>query len=150
AAVAARCHGIVGSRDEYAVAFQDALVRHGYAPSFERARTALCLGERLRRSKRPTDAREWLTMAGATLGQLGAKPWLDRAQMELAASGAARMPAISGSLAPRLTAQELHIAQAVAQGATNRDAAAALFLSEKTIEAHLRSVYRKLGISRKA
>lgn len=55
-----------------------------------------------------------------------------------------------GTLATRLTSQELQVALAVARGATNREAGIALFLSEKTIESHLSSVYRKLGVRRRA
>jgi len=65
------------------------------------------------------------------------------------AAGGAR-PTHRGTLATRLTSQELQIALNVARGATNREAGIALFLSEKTIETHLSSVYRKLGVRRRA
>ena len=72
-------------------------------------------------------------------------PWAERARVELAASGetARRREA---SAAEQLTPQELQVALIVAQGATNREAGAALFLSPKTIETHLGRVYRKLGV----
>ncbi len=148
-AAAARCHGVLASEDSYRDAFETALSCHGQAPSFERARTELCLGERLRRSKRRKEADGWLRAAAGTFGRLGAVPWADRALAELEAAGGARL-AHTGSIAARLTAQELQIALAVGQGATNREAGIALFLSEKTIETHLSSVYRKLGVRRRA
>lgn len=148
-AAAARCHAILADENSYEAAFAQALDRHGVAPSFERARTELCLGERLRRSKRRKDADVFLRAAAGTFQRLGAAPWADRAMTELEiAAGAMAMP--DGPIAARLTSQELQIALAVAQGATNREAGIALFLSEKTIETHLSSVYRKLGIRRRA
>ena len=148
-AAASRCHGILADQNDYQGAFAAALDRHGSAPSFERARTELCLGERLRRSRRRKDADGWLRAAAETFGRLGATPWADHARAELDAAGGARS-ARNGTLAARLTAQELQIALAVANGATNREAGIALFLSEKTIETHLSNVYRKLGVRRRA
>jgi DNA-binding NarL/FixJ family response regulator len=112
---------------------------------FERARTQLAYGERLRRERRRAEARALLSDALATFAALGASPWADRAQEELDASGLrarTRDPAITDRLTPR----ELQVALAVADGATNREAAARLYLSEKTIERHLGNVYRKLGL----
>jgi DNA-binding CsgD family transcriptional regulator len=148
-AVAARCRGILASEQDYEAAFSEALTRHGPMPGFERARTELCFGERLRRSRRRTEAQPWLRRAAATFGRLGAAPWADRANAELAAGGGARSVA-PDTLAARLTAQELQIALAVARGSTNRETGIALFLSEKTIETHLSSVYRKLGLRRRS
>ena len=77
--------------------------------------------------------------------RLGAAPWAERARGELRASGqSVRTPEQRAEDA--LTPQELQVAAIVAGGATNREAAAALFLSVKTIEFHLGHVYRKLGI----
>jgi DNA-binding CsgD family transcriptional regulator len=148
-AAAARCHGILAGEHDYEAAFSAALARHGPMPGFERARTELCLGERLRRSKRKAEAQAALQRAAATFGRLGAAPWADRANGELAAGGSARSTP-PDTLAARLTAQELQIALAVASGATNRQAGIALFLSEKTIETHLSHVYRKLGLHRRS
>lgn len=148
-AAAARCHGILAGEQDYEPAFREALTWHGPMPSFERARTELCLGERLRRAKRKTEAQAVLRRAAGTFGRLGAAPWADRANSELAAGGSARA-AMPDSLAALLTAQELQIALAVAGGSTNRAAGIALFLSEKTIETHLSSIYRKLGLHRRA
>jgi DNA-binding NarL/FixJ family response regulator len=85
-----------------------------------------------------------LLSALETFERLGAVPWAARARAELAASGQ--------NLAPRLatretlTAQELHVALLVAEGKSNREVAATLFLSEKTIEHHLHNVFAKLGV----
>ena len=148
-AAAARCHGILASEHDYEAAFGRSLALHGLMPSFERARTELCLGERLRRSKRRNEAQASLQKAAATFGRLGAAPWADRANGELAAGGNSRS-STPDTLAARLTAQELQIALAVASGATNREAGIALFLSEKTIETHLSHVYRKLSLRRRS
>jgi DNA-binding CsgD family transcriptional regulator len=148
-AAAARCHGILAGEDGYQQAFADALDRHGSAPSFERARTELCLGERLRRSKKKADADRWLRAAADTFGRLGATPWADRAAAERGTTRNRRR-APAGTIAARLTAQELQTALMVTKGATNREAGIALFLSEKTIETHLSSIYRKLGVRRRA
>ena len=126
-------------------AFERALVLHDRVPTpFERARTELCYGESLRRSKRRSEARELLRSALATFEELGAKPWADRARAELRASGerARRRTAPLDTL----TAQERVVAQLVGDGLKNREAAARLFVSEKTIEYHLANVYRKLGV----
>jgi DNA-binding NarL/FixJ family response regulator len=87
-----------------------------------------------------------LLAAHAAFETLGAAPWAARAATELAAAGArptARPPA--RSLDP-LTPQELQTARAVAAGQSNAEAAASLYLSRKTVEAHLSRIYRKLGI----
>jgi DNA-binding NarL/FixJ family response regulator len=84
-----------------------------------------------------------------TLDRLGARPWADRARAELAATGE-RVRARDRRLADELTPHELRVALVVARGATNREAAAELFISPKTVDFHLRHVYRKLGIHSRA
>jgi DNA-binding CsgD family transcriptional regulator len=145
-AAAARCRGILASDEGYDDAFSAALGFHERVPTpFERARTELAWGERLRRSGRRTDARAQLTRALQVFDRLGASPWADRARGELRASGQSVLrPKVRAEDA--LTPQELQVAAIVAGGATNREAAASLFLSIKTIEFHLGHVYRKLGI----
>jgi len=112
---------------------------------FERARTELCLGERLRRARRRAEAREPLRSALEAFERLGAAPWSERARVELSASGetARRRDPYA---AEQLTPQELQVALVVGRGATNKEAGAALFLSPKTIETHLGHVYRKLNV----
>jgi DNA-binding NarL/FixJ family response regulator len=80
--------------------------------------------------------------------RLGAEPWAERARAELQASGATSAPS-EGAFAD-LTAQELQVALKVAEGATNREVGAALFLSHKTVEAHLSRAFRKLGVRSRA
>ena len=112
---------------------------------FERARTELVYGERLRRAGRRLDSREQLRAALDEFERLGASSWAERAREELRASGETarkRDPALVDELTPR----ELEIALQVADGGTNKEVAARLFLSPKTVELHLSRVYRKLGI----
>jgi DNA-binding CsgD family transcriptional regulator len=145
-AAAARCRGLLATEEEFEEEFRRALELHGQTPTpFERARTELCLGERLRRTRQRADAREPLRSALETFERLGADPWTERARAELAASGetARRRDPYA---AEQLTAQELQVALVVAQGATNKEAGASLFLSPKTIESHLGRVYRKLNV----
>jgi class 3 adenylate cyclase/DNA-binding CsgD family transcriptional regulator len=145
-AAAARCRGLIAGEDEFEGAFAEALERLAGSPTpFERARTELCLGERLRRGRRRSDAREPLRRALETFERLGAAPWAERARTELRASGETARRG-DPSAAEQLTPQELQVALVVGRGATNKEAGAALFLSEKTIEAHLGRIYRKLGI----
>lgn len=145
-AAAARCRGIVASDEEYGDAFEAAIGLHDRVPTpFERARTELAWGERLRRSGRRTEARQRLNGALQVFERLGAAPWAERARGELRASGRSVLTPEQRA-EDALTPQELQVAAIVAGGATNKEAAAALFLSVKTIEFHLGHVYRKLGI----
>jgi predicted ATPase/DNA-binding CsgD family transcriptional regulator len=145
-AAAARCKGVLADDDAFEDYFVEALERHQGSPTpFERARTQLCFGERLRRGRRRIDAREQLRAALATFEDLGAVSWADRARTELKASGERARRRQAGGV-ERLTPQELQVALVVARGATNREAAAELFLSPKTIDFHLGHIYSKLGI----
>jgi DNA-binding CsgD family transcriptional regulator len=147
---AARCRGLLADETTYQAHFADALRYHDQTPdSFERARTQLCFGERLRRSRHRVQARGQLRAAFAAFERLGAKPWAERARVELLATGETAHRRDTGVL-DRLTPQEFQIAQMLAAGATTREAAGRLFLSPKTVEYHLRSVYGKLGISSRA
>ena len=144
-ATARRCAGLLAGADDYASCFEDALTWHARVTQpFETARTELCYGERLRRDRRPSEARRPLERAIATFERLGATPWSERARSELAATGERRQG--RGPRADSLTPRELQVALVVAGGATNREAAASLFLTEKTIEFHLGHIYRKLGV----
>ncbi len=138
--------GIVADDDEFEPDFAHALEHHDRTPdAFEGARTRLAYGERLRRARNRARAREHLREAVETFERLGAHPWADRARAELHATGETmrrRDPATLDALTP----QELQIGLLLAAGKTTREAAAALFLSPKTIEYHLRHVYQKLGI----
>jgi DNA-binding CsgD family transcriptional regulator len=142
-AAAARCHGLLAPDEAFEEPLREALL-HREMP-FETARTQLVLGERLRRAGRRVEARAALRQALQAFERLGAQPWAERARAELRASGE-RVRRGSPTAAEQLTPQELQVALEVAGGSTNREAAAALFLSPKTIEFHLRNIYRKLGI----
>jgi DNA-binding CsgD family transcriptional regulator len=113
---------------------------------FENARIQLGLGEFLRRARRRVDARDPLRRAINTFDDLGAAPWADRARTELRASGESARKR-DDSVVPTLTAQERQVARQVAQGMTNREVAAQLFLSPRTVDFHLRNVFAKTGIS---
>ena len=116
------------------------------ARPFERARSELAYGEFLRRAGRRVEGRAHLQAALDGFEGLGAVLWAERARVELRASGQTARKRDPSTRAD-LTAQELQIARFVAEGLTNRDVAAQLFLSPRTIDFHLRNVYRKLGIS---
>ncbi len=149
-AAAARYRGLLGDDDEVDTHFGEALALHDRTPSaFERARTELCYGERLRRQGRRVDARGQLESALTTFERVGAMPWAERAQAELRATGVTARPR-DPTAADRLSPQELQVALAVAEGGTNREVATALFLSPKTIEYHLANVYRKLDVHSRA
>jgi DNA-binding CsgD family transcriptional regulator len=152
-AALARCRGILADRTAEHH-FVTALSHHEHdGQPFERARTQLAYGERLRRDRRRADAREQLTEALDTFERLGATPWADRTRVELRATGgaaaetgAAEREAVAAAGLEELTAHELQIARLVAYGDTNRQVAAKLFLSPKTIEYHLSQIYRKLDL----
>lgn len=143
---AARCRGLLASNADFADVFERGLEHCERLPRpFERARIELCFGERLRRSGHRVDARTRLRQALAIFEQLGGGTWAEKARSELRASGET-IRAHDPTARDELTPQELKVALVIADGASNQEAAAALFLSAKTIEAHLGRVYRKLGI----
>jgi DNA-binding NarL/FixJ family response regulator len=119
-----------------------ALSRHERLPQpFEAARTHLAMGVLERRMKKKREARHSLGEAQRIFETLGARAWSEGARAELARIGG-RAPS------PReLTPTERRIAEGVAAGGTNREIATALFLSEKTIEANLTHIYRKLDVA---
>jgi DNA-binding CsgD family transcriptional regulator len=149
-AAAHRCRGLLAhdagdARSEFTAA------RTAHARClmpFELARTLLCQGEVLRRGRHLIEARNVLREAHRIFEGLGARPWADWAARELSASGARRRTPVQDASADldALTPQELQIARAVAGGKNNSEVSAALFVSRKTVEAHLTRIYRKLGI----
>jgi DNA-binding CsgD family transcriptional regulator len=150
-AAVARLHGLIGPDGDVDEHFGAALELHeqGAGSAFERARTELLYGERLRRAKRRVEARTHLHSAIELFDGLGAAPWSEQARRELRASGES-IPRRDPTAPEKLTPQELQVALQVAEGRTNRDVAAALFLSPKTVEFHLTRVYRKLDIHSRA
>ncbi|MGH2993721.1 MAG: helix-turn-helix transcriptional regulator, partial [Solirubrobacterales bacterium] len=110
------------------------------------ARTELLYGEWLRRERQRSEARRHLRRAADLFRQVGAAPWEERAEAELRATGEKARRRDPSTL-DQLTPQELQIAGLVADGMTNREIAAQLFLSPRTIDYHLRKVFSKLGIA---
>lgn len=145
-ALSARGRALMASGDEATTAYGLALDLHAKrSRPMDEARTRLSFGEHLRRERRPTMAREHLRAAFETFTQLDATGWADRAREELRACGETvetQPSALTG-----LTPQELRIATAAGEGATNREIAAQLFLSPRTVEYHLRKVFQKTGVS---
>lgn len=143
----ARVRGLLAREAEVDGAFATARALLDQAPHpLERARVELCWGERLRRIGRSDDARPYLERALAGFDALGATGWAGRARAELeAAGGGSRPPAQRRS--DELTAQELRIARHAAGGLRDREIAALLYLSPRTVHSHLQHAYRKLGIS---
>jgi DNA-binding CsgD family transcriptional regulator len=147
-AVAARCRGLLagaeGDLDAATAALERALVVHESCPvPFERARTLLALGRIHRRAKRKRLASETLEQALMLFEQVRSELWAARTQAELQRVGTRRSPRV-------LTPTERQIAQLAADGLTNKNIAATVFVSTKTVEANLSRVYRKLGISARA
>lgn len=147
-ALLARCAALVGARDAEE-AFGEAIAGAPALPPMQRARTELLYGEWLRRERRRIDARGHLRTALEAFRALGAVPWAERAEAELRATGeTARKRDVSA--VNQLTSQELQIAGLVTEGLTNKEIAAQLFLSPRTVDYHLRKVFTKLGIASRA
>jgi DNA-binding CsgD family transcriptional regulator len=127
--------------------FAEALRLHLTAQRpFDRARTELLYGESLRRRRERLRAREHLRVALDLFERLGAHPWSGRARAELRATGETARPREPG-FTEQLTPRELQVARFIAAGASTRQAASQMFLSPRTIDAHLRSIYAKFGIT---
>jgi DNA-binding CsgD family transcriptional regulator len=147
-ALLARCQALA-AESEVEPHFVRAIELAEALSPFERARSELLYGEWLRRERRRVDARPHLRAALGLFQQLALPPWEERARSELRASGETarrRDP----STRDQLTPQELQIAHLVAEGMTNREIGAQLFLSPRTIDYHLRKVFAKLQIASRA
>jgi DNA-binding CsgD family transcriptional regulator len=146
-AEAARCRGLLADDERFDAEFGEAIRHHEHEPiPFESARTRLCYGERLRRSKRKRQAGEQLRASLAAFERMGAWSWADRAAKELKATGDVPRLQLAAPGGRELTAQEMNVARLVVEGLTNRELAARLFLSQKTIETHLAHVFKKVGV----
>jgi DNA-binding CsgD family transcriptional regulator len=144
-AAAARCRGLfaLARRDTAGAlaSFEEALRQHERVDMpFERARTLLAQGVALRHARRRRDARAVLQEAKTAFATLGAALWEQKAAAELGRIGGRR------ATGDELTPAEERVAALVAEGRTNKEVAAALFLTERTVEFHLTHVYRKLGV----
>ncbi|MEJ3656832.1 AAA family ATPase [Actinomycetes bacterium KLBMP 9759] len=150
-ALAARSRALTTEGDAAYAEYRNALDLHEQADHpLEKARTELLYGQFLRRERRRSDARTVLRSALATFGRLDAKAWTARAADELRATGESGSAGQQSDALGTLTPQELRIATAVSEGATNREIAAQLFLSVRTIDYHLRKVFQKLHITSRA
>ncbi|MFC9325102.1 AAA family ATPase [Kitasatospora sp. NPDC057015] len=143
-----RCQALLGPDELAESGYLAALELHRESGRpFEQARTALLYGEWLRRERRRTDARPHLRAALEAFDLLGAHPWAERARTELTATGTAAPTGRAAGPLAVLTPQELQIVRLAAQGQSNRDIAAQLFLSPRTVGHHLYKAYPKLGVA---
>jgi DNA-binding CsgD family transcriptional regulator len=144
--IEARSRALVSAGETAERLYQEAIDRLGRTRLRpELARAHLLYGEWLRRENRRADAREQLRTAHGMLAAIGMEAFAERAGHELlAAGGIVRQP--TAEPASGLTAQEAHIARLAADGHTNPEIAAQLFLSTRTVEWHLRKIFTKLSI----
>lgn len=142
--IAAYARGLVtGAEDDY----REAIDRLADSPLLPyRARAHLLYGEWLRRAGRRRDCRPHLRTAHELLSGAGLEAFARRAADELRATGETARSR-SGHTRDQLTMQELHIARLVATGETSGEVAARLFISPRTVDAHLRNIFRKLGVT---
>jgi DNA-binding CsgD family transcriptional regulator len=134
-----------GAADAEAL-YQESIVHFGKTPlRIELARSQLLYGEWLRRERRHLDARVELRAALRLFREFGVRAFGDRARIELEATGERIRPRAAASEA-QLTPQESQVARLAAQGLTNREIAARLFIGESTVEYHLVKVFRKLDV----
>jgi DNA-binding CsgD family transcriptional regulator len=147
ALLAAGAAAIAAPDDEASGLFETALTIPGIDRwPFDLARVQLAYGARLRRTRATTVSRVHLTAALETFGRLGARPWAAQASSELRATGQTRSRSGVSAHEP-LTPQEREIAMLAASGLTNKQIAGRLYLSHRTVGAHLHRVYRKLGVT---
>jgi len=144
----ARCRGLVaaalGDVELASSLLRLAVTEHEQIEDgFGRARALLALGIVLRRARQKRAARDAIRAALAGFEQLGAAGWVEKAHTELGSIG-------GRTRAEGLTAAESRVASLVAQGRTNREVAAALFLGERTVAGHLTHIYAKLGVRSRA
>jgi DNA-binding CsgD family transcriptional regulator len=143
-----RCRGLVAAAEgdvagavtllERAVSEHEAV-----GDRFGRGRALLALGVARRRARQKRPARDAIAEALAGFEELGATTWIATARSELGSIGGRRRE-------DGLTAAEQRVAALVAEGRTNREVAAALFLGERTVAGHLTRVYAKLGVRSRA
>jgi DNA-binding CsgD family transcriptional regulator len=148
-ALSARCRSMLlaaqGNVDAAIDAAQQAMLEHDRLPMpFEKARTLLLLGQLQRRKRQKQKAVDLLNEALQTFEQMGTPLWAQRARAELSRTK------VGSGHDVELTPAERRVAELAASGMTNRDIAATLFISPKTVEYNMGKVYRKLGIRTRA
>jgi DNA-binding CsgD family transcriptional regulator len=144
--VEAQSRALVSADDVVADLFREAIERLGRTRvRVALARAHLLYGEWLRRERRRLDAREQLRHAHKLFTEFGMEAFAERARVELAATGEhARKRTVETR--DDLTPQEAQISRLAADGATNQEIAAQLFVSPSTVDYHLRKAFRKLGV----
>jgi RNA polymerase sigma factor (sigma-70 family) len=145
--VAARSQALIANDDASEALFREAIQQLGRSRmAVDLARAHLLFGEWLRRHRRRVEAREHLRTAHERFSDFGMEAFADRARVELEATGEHARKRTQDTL-DQLTPQEAQISRLVAQGNTNRQIAAQLFISPSTVEYHLRKAFRKLGVT---
>jgi DNA-binding CsgD family transcriptional regulator len=144
--IEARVRALLSQGDVAESLYRQSIARlSGPRVRLELARTHLLYGEWLRRERRRLDARKHLRIALEAFTSMGAEAFARRAERELLATGERARKRTVDTL-DQLTPQEAQIARLAAQGDTNRDIAAQLFISPSTVEYHLRKAFRKLDV----
>ena len=142
----ASCRALLATGDAATDLFEQAVRHAETARPFDLGRIRLLYGQHLRRLGRRLDARTQLRSAVEAFEGLDAVVWAERARTELRATGETARKRDPSTLL-QLTPQELQVARMVAEGMSNKDVAGQLFLSPRTIDAHLRNVFSKLGVT---
>jgi DNA-binding NarL/FixJ family response regulator len=144
--VASRAAGLVAGGERGELLLREAIDAFDRGDArLERARTLADLGATLRRRNRRTEARELLREALDAAHRAGAKPLAEQAETELRATGARPRRILLTGL-DSLTASERRIAELASQGLSNREIAQTLFVTTRTVEGHLTSIFRKLQL----
>ena len=142
--IEARCRALLSEDESLYLESVERLARSRAA--VELARSRLLYGEWLRRENRRVDAREQLRAAHEMFSRMGAAAFAERARRELAATGETVRKRTVETL-DELTTQEAQVVRLAAQGHTNPEIGAQLFISPRTVEYHLHKIFPKLGIS---
>jgi DNA-binding CsgD family transcriptional regulator len=142
----AACKALLADGEDAGRQYEEALELGAHLGPFDLARIRLLYGEHLRRNRRRSDARAQLRPALDGFERLRAERWAERARLELRATGESARKRDPSSV-DQLTPQEVQISRYVAEGMSNKEIAAHLFLSPRTIDSHLRNVFSKLGVT---
>jgi DNA-binding CsgD family transcriptional regulator len=142
--IQARCRALVSDDESLYIESIERLARSRAA--VELARSRLLYGEWLRRENRRTDARELLRAAHESFTHIGTAAFAERARRELRATGET-VRRVTADTRDDLTPQEVQVARLARDGLTNPEIGAQLFISPRTVEYHLRKVFRKLNVT---